>query len=442
LQAIIPVHAHIRGLSVNWTGAPSDHLLTLADQKPTILNGIRVLDLSRFLSGPQATLFLAGMGAEVIKIDDPRTLDPTYTAPPYFSDRGVALERHSDEDLGIAYLKRSRGKKSITLDLKSLEGFELFLKLVRKADVVVENFEVGVTSRLGIDYATLQDVNPRLVYCSITSYGSTGPERHRKAFDLSVQAATGMMSITGDPAGLPSKTGASLSDGVAGTFAMAGILGALFQRQTTGVGQFVDVSMADCLISLICDEPFDCYRELGLQHRQGNRIVRFSPFNTYNTAGGAVAIGAGTTTDWVKLLKVMGREDLLASKHFMNPGWRIEHNAEVDAVVAQWTGTRSTVNIISDLDSADITCGPIRSIEDVIAWKHIRERGMLQSVRNPCSPAAVGPLAAGFPLKFSGAAVGHDPEVPVLRQHNGEIYGDLLQLSLAEIEALSKRGVV
>jgi hypothetical protein len=133
-----------------------------------------------------------------------------------------------------------------------------------------------VTSRLQIDYDVLRVVNPRLVYCSITGYGSTGPERHRKAFDLTVQAATGMMSITGDPTGLPSKTGASLSDGIAGTFALAGILGALYQRHETGLGQFVDVSMADCLVSLIFDEPFECYR-LVLAHRQGNRIARFSP---------------------------------------------------------------------------------------------------------------------------------------------------------------------
>ncbi len=224
-------------------------------KKPPILRGVRVLDLSRFLSGPQATLFLAGMGAEVIKIDEPRGGDPTFTAPPYFGPHGVALDRRSSEDLGIAYLKRARGKKSISLDLKSAEGREVFLKLVREADVLVENFKVGVTARPNIEYETLRATNPRLIYCSITGYGSTGPERHRKAFDLMVQAATGMMSITGDPAGQPSKTGASLSDGIAGTFALAGILGALYQRHETGLGQFIDVSMADCLLSLIFDEP-------------------------------------------------------------------------------------------------------------------------------------------------------------------------------------------
>lgn len=412
------------------------------DPQAPILRGVRVLDLSRFLSGPQATLFLAGMGAEVIKIDEPRGGDPTFGAPPYFGAGGVSFERQSERDLGIAYLKRARGKKSVTLDLKVDEGKEVLFRLVREADVIVENFKVGVTARLGIDYETLRHINPRLIYCSITGYGSTGPERHRKAFDLMVQAATGMMSITGDPAGLPSKTGASLSDGIAGTFALAGILGALYQRCRTGLGQFVDVSMADCLVSLIFDEPFECYRDLGLAHRQGNRIARFSPFNTFSTADGSVAIGAGTHDDWTKLLKIMGREDLLGSRDFMNPGWRIENNAEVDAVVEQWTRDRSTDAIITDLDGADITCGPIRTIDEVVAWEHLRERGMLRPVRNPNVPSAAGPLAAGFPLKFSRATVGHADRVPMPREHNTEIYQGLLKLLPAEIDRLTKLGVL
>ncbi|MBN8945365.1 MAG: CoA transferase [Rhizobiales bacterium] len=413
-----------------------------AHGKAAILAGVRVLDLSRFLSGPQATLFLAGMGAEVIKIDEPGSGDPTFGAPPFFGAEGVTFDRRSQDDLGIAYLKRARGKKAISLDLKAVEGRELFLRLVREADVLVENFKVGVTDRLKIDYATLSKINPRLIYCAITGYGSTGPERHRGAFDLMIQAATGMMSITGDPQGAPSKTGASLSDGIAGTFALAGILGALYQRHATGLGQFVDVSMADCLVSLIFDEPFECYGALGMAHRQGNRIARFSPFNTYPTADGSVAIGAGTAADWIKLLKIMGREDILGSRDFMDPGWRIENNDKVDAVVASWTRNRSTEIIITALDQAGITCGPIRTIDEVVAWDHLRQRGMFQPVRNPSLPSAAGPLAAGFPLKFSGATVGHDPRVPLPREHNGEIYGGRLGLSPADIERLAALGIV
>ena len=409
---------------------------------PSILRGVRVLDLSRFLSGPQATLFLAGMGAEVIKIDEPQGGDPTLAAPPFFGANGVALDRRSDLDIGVAYLKRTRGKKSISLDLKNEDGREILLKLVRQSDVLVENFKVGVTSRLRIDYEALRDVNPRLIYCSITGYGSTGPECHRKAFDLMVQAATGMMSITGDPSGVPRKTGASLSDGIAGTFAWAGILGALYQRHETGLGQFIDVSMADCLVSLIFDEPFEHYRELGLALRQGNRITRFSPFNTYCALDGTVAIGTGTPADWINLLKVMGRGDLLNSPDFMNPGWRIENNAKVDELVQQWTGDKAIREIIESLDAAEIPCGPIRTIDEVIAWEHLRSRNMLQPVLNPHYPSTVGPLAAGFPLKFSRAEVGHLPRVPLPREQNAEIYKGLLKLSNEEMKALTKRRVI
>lgn len=412
------------------------------DRSPSILGGVRVLDLSRFLSGPQATLFLAGMGAEVIKIDEPRIGDPTFGAPPFFGATGATFERRSEDDLSIAYLKRARGKKSITLDLKSEEGKTILLRLVRKSDVIVENFKVGVTARLGIDYETLSSVNPRLIYCSITGYGSTGPERHRKAFDLMVQAATGMMSITGDPASQPSKTGASLSDSIAGTFALTGILAALYQRYQTGLGQFIDISMSDCLISLIFDEPFELYRDLGLGQRQGNRIARFSPFNTYPTADGSIAIGAGTHDDWTLLLSIMGRQDLLGSRDFMSASWRIENNALVDAVVAQWTRSRSTGEIISLLDEADLTCSPIRNMDEVIAWDHLRQRGMLSPARNPSFPTLDGPLAAGFPIKFSRATVGHEQRVPMPREHNMEIYQGLLEMTPAEIDRLGKLGVL
>jgi crotonobetainyl-CoA:carnitine CoA-transferase CaiB-like acyl-CoA transferase len=200
--------------------------------------------------------------------------------------------------------------------------------------------------------------------------------------------------------------------------------------------------MADCLLSLIFDEPFERYGDLGLAHRQGNRIARFSPFNTYRTADGAVAIGAGTAADWTKLLKIIGREDLLCSPEFMNPGWRIENNTLVDAVVGQWAAGLPIDDIIRRLDEADITCGPIRTIEDVVSWDQLRARDMLQPVRNPNIPSAAGPLAAGFPLKFSEADAFHDPHVPLPREHNAEIYEGLLKLSKEAIANLSKGGVV
>jgi formyl-CoA transferase len=407
-----------------------------------VLAGVRVLDLTRFLSGPTATLFLAALGAEVIRIDDPVTGDPTADAPPFFGPDGVSLDRRTDGDLGIAYLKRSRGKKAITLNLKAERGKELFLELVKTADVVVENFRVGVTERLGIDYPNLSRINPRLIYCSITGYGSTGPDRRLKAFDLMVQAATGLMSITGEPQGSAGKAGSPMSDSVAGTFAMSGVLGALYQRERTGRGQWIDVSMADCLLALILDEPLDCFEGLGLPYRQGNRMTRVSPFNTYPAKDGVVAIGIGLRPDLVQLLEEMGRQDLLESEDFMNTSWRIGNNAKVDEVVRAWTQGLTTQEIIDRLNARSVPCSPIRDIHDILAWPHMQARNMLLRLQHPAFPDLKGPVAAAFPLKFSDARTHYETPAPIPRAHNNEVYGAMLGLSDAEIANLTAKGVI
>jgi CoA:oxalate CoA-transferase len=410
--------------------------------EPRILEDIRILDLTRFLSGPQATLFLAALGAEVIRIDEPAAGDPTINAPPFFGPDGVSLQRRTPDDIGIAYLKRARGKKAITLNLKSEEGKALFLRLIGQADVLVENFRVGVTAKLGIDYARLRALNPRLIHCAITGYGSSGPDRARKAFDLMVQAATGLMSITGDADGAPCKAGSPLSDGIAGTFALAGILAALLQRERTGLGQLIDVSMADCLVSLVFDEPLDCYEALGLPFRQGNRIMRFSPFNTFPTRDGTVAIGAATREDWVALLHVMDRADLLASDDYMNAGWRIANNAAVDAVVTQWTRPQTSAAALDALNARDIPCSPVRSIGDVAAWPHLGARGMLQALRHPHLPDREGPLAPAFPLKFGAAATDYAGPAPLHGEHNDAIYRGVLGLSAEDVARLADKGAI
>jgi formyl-CoA transferase len=394
--------------------------------KPRLLDGIRVLDLTRFLSGPQATLFLAAMGAEVVRIDDPVRGDPTAGAPPYLGAGGPSMQRSDPDDLGIAYLKRGRGKKSLALDLRSADGKALLLRLAEKADVLVENFRVGVTERMGIDYPALKDRNPGLVYCSITGYGATGPERHRKAYDLMVQAAAGLMSITGDADAGPQKAGSPLSDGIAGTFAVSGILAALMQRQRTGEGQFIDVSMADCLVSLISDEPWDCYDALGLPCRQGNRIMRFSPFNTYKAADGRVALGAATGKDWVALLGLMGRRDLESDANYMDPGWRILNNATVDSIVADWTGKLSVDEIVARCDAADIPASPIRDVRDLQTWEHQLARRLLEPVPLPGGGHSDTVTAPAFPLRFSNADTTYPAPAATTGQHTDEVLADWL----------------
>jgi CoA:oxalate CoA-transferase len=407
-----------------------------------ILGGVRILDLTRFLSGPQATLFLAGLGAEVIRIDEPGDGGAAAKAPPFFGPNGVSFQRQTPNDLGIAYLKRCRAKKAITLNLKSAEGLDLFYRLVQTADVLVENFRVGVTERLGISYATLQQKNPRLIHCAITGYGSTGPDASLKAFDPMVQAASGLMSITGDPDGPAFKAGSPLSDGIAGTFAMASVLGAILQRERTGQGQFIDVSMTDCLVSLIFDEPLDCYERLDLPFRQGNRIMRFAPFNTYPATDGMIVIGAATQSDWEALLEVIGRVDLLASEKFMEVGWRLANCDLVDEFVAAWTRKLSILEIVSALNAREIACSPIREAKDVASWPHLVARGTFSELVHPEFPDLTGVLAPEFPVKFSNANTDYARPAAFIGAHNDEVYSGLLGLSLDECDRLKRQGVI
>lgn len=406
-----------------------------------ILDGIVVLDLTRFLSGPQCTLLLAGLGAEVIKIDDPATGDPTVGAPPLVGFHGISFSRQSDTDYGIAYLKRARGKKSAALDLKHPAGHALFLDLVKKADVLVENFRVGVTQRLGIDYDALQTLNERLVYCSVTGYGSSGPDRHLKAYDLMVQAATGFMSITGEPGSGPLKTGSPLSDTIAGSVAALGVVSALFQRERTGNGQFVDVSMADCLLSMIFDEPLDCYAQLNLEPQQGNRIMRFSPFNTYRTSDGWIAIGAATNAEWIALLDVMDRADLKTHPDWSRVGWRIENNASVDALIGDWAQQFTTEVLLQKLVPKDVPCSPVRSVADVLKWPQVQARGSLVNLQRPDGQTTdvVGP---GFPLKFSKTDTRYDLPAPIPGEHTAEILGRFLGIEANQFEKLRAARVV
>ena len=407
-----------------------------------ILDGVVVLDLTRFFSGPQGTLFLSAMGAEVIKIDDPRSGDPTAFAPPFDGPHGISFERRSDKDMGLAYLKRARGKKSITLDLKSERGRGIFLDMVAKADVVMENFSPGVAGRLGIDYAALRAVKPAIIYCALTGYGSTGSSKDAKAYDLMVQAAVGFMSMTGHPDEPPVKAASPLSDAISGAFAASGVIAALLHRERTGEGQAIDVSMADCLFSLIFDEPIDCYERLDLAPRQGNRVMRFSPFNAFRASDGWVVIGAATHADWLALLEVMGRSDLKDDPNMMQIGWRIVNNTVVDRVVTDWTERRTKDEIIEALGRAGVPCSPVRSTDEVMRWPQLLEREMIVPLLNPLTGTAAAASAPGFPIKFSRTPASYDSPAPIPGSHTEEILIRFANLSSAEVPQLRKDGII
>ena len=406
------------------------------------LEGIRVLDLTQYLAGPQATLFLAGLGAEVIRINNPGAKDPVADSPPFVGSKGISFQKQTEDDISIAYLKRARNKKSVTLNIKEPRGREIFLRLVDESDILVENFGPGVTKRLGIDYPSLKERRPRLIYCTISGYGATGPDAGLKGYDAVIQAASGLMDLTGFPNGPPTKAGSALADSLSGTFAFGGIMTALFHRERTGEGQFVDISMADCMFSLIFDEPMDCYEELGLPERMGNRIMRLSPFNSYPANDGWLVICTGTDIHWRDLLRAIGRDDLIDDERYADMTGRLENNEEIDEIIVAWTKERDTGEAVRRLREGGVICGPVRNIRDILAWPHLRERGMIGELPHPRLSAVPGVHAQGFPFKLEKSPGGYEHHAPLIGEHNDEIYGNVLGLGVDELEQLKKSGVV
>ncbi|MEM8975395.1 MAG: CoA transferase, partial [Pseudomonadota bacterium] len=366
-----------------------------------ILEGVRVLDLTQFLAGPHATLLLAGLGADVVRIDNPTTGDALSDSPIYYGSNGPSFEKRTETDLGVAFLKRLRAKKSITIDLKSSEGRSLFAELAECADVLVENYSVGVTERLEIDWPRMKQVNPRLVYCSITGYGSSGADAKRRSYDVTTQAMSGLMSITGQPGAPPTKAGSALADTISAVFAFSGVLAALYHRERTGIGQFVDVSMVDGLFSLLFDEPLDCYDRLGLDYQQGNRVMRFSPFNTFPTQDGWIVIGCGTDSMWSSFASAIGRDDLVNHSEWSRMAWRVANNEQVETLVSSWSSGQVTHEAVEMLTSIGVVASAVQNIEDLMRWPHLNERGMISVVEHPLLGPLGGLKAAGFPLQFS-----------------------------------------
>ena len=406
------------------------------------LEGVRILDLTIFLSGPYAMMIAAYLGAEVIKLERPGSGDPVRANPPYSGPKGITLKKQDEKDLSFSMLKRGRGKKSITLNLQSEKGKAIFMELIKKVDVIVENFAAGVMDRLGVGYAEIKKVKPDIIYCSISGFGQDGPYRNLPAFDPVVQGMSGVMEVTGYPENPPVRTGLAAGDQVAALYAVIGLLSALRYREKTGKGQAVDISMMDSLFSLLFDEALDVYVERGIPIRTGNRRLRLTPFNSYKAKDGYVVICTGADIHWDNLLKAMGREDLIGDSRYKTLDQRMKNADEVDGLVESWTSTQGKKEVAEIVRKYGIASGIVATIPEVLEDPQLKARGMIVDLDHPEFGKVEGAMSHGIPIMLSESKGGFERPGPYLGAHNEEIYRGWLGYSREELDRLKKEGII
>jgi crotonobetainyl-CoA:carnitine CoA-transferase CaiB-like acyl-CoA transferase len=405
------------------------------------LEGIRVVDLTAYLSGPYVGLNFAAMGAEVIKVERPKIGDPCQWNPPFAGSDGVTLNRKDEKDLSLLYLKRNRKKKSIFLNLQSEKGKSIFTRLVEKSDIVIENFAPGVMERLGFTYAELEKINPKIIFCSISGYGQDGPYRDRAAFDLTIQATSGIMGITGFPDGPPTRCGAWIGDLTSSYYSMVGILAALVSREKTGHGERIDVSMQDSCFSMIMDEALDFHLSTGVPMRTGNRNPRLAPWNAYEARDGFIVIAVANNVQWEAFLGAIEREDLKEDDRFKNPEGRFKNSCVVEDMVNNWIKKYTKEQALSRLRKYKVPCDTVPEIDEVLDDQHLKYRGMIQELKHP-TYGGTGIKTSGFPIHFTRLPGDLSQSSPYPGQHNDEIYQELLGMRKDMLEELKMEGVI
>ncbi len=411
-----------------------------AMQRP--LSDVRVLDISQAASGPLCASWLAAMGATVIKVERPDTGDMARRTPPYATAEGLASVRAGEQDIASTILKRNRDKQSLALDLQKPAGLKILQQLVEKSDVVVENFRPGATSKLHIDYESLKQFKPDLIYCSITGFGLSGPYTGWAAFDTIIQAMTGVMATTGLPDGVPTKSGLIVGDTYAPLFALSGILAALRHRDRTGEGQLIEVSMFDCLVSLIWDEPIEYYVDHEIKGRSGNRFLRMAPWNAYRSSDGYIIICAGQQEHFRRVCEVIGRPELATDARYREMEDRLRNFAELDGIIEDWTRNQTRQAAVALCQKAGIPCGPVNELVDLVNDPHLKARELLKPLLHPRYGEIPGASVARFPTRFSGFETAALKPAPALGEHTEQILTETLGLSRETILDLAKDGVV
>lgn len=392
------------------------------------LEGLRIVDLTRVLSGPYCTMQLGDMGAEVIKVEQPGKGDDTRAfAPPHQGDQAAY------------FLSINRNKKSVTLDMKSEQGKEVLWRLIDKGDILVENFRPGAMDRLGFSYEAVKKRRPEMIYASISGFGGSGPQKDRPGYDVIVQGEAGVMDITGPSDGAPYKVGAAIADLVSGLYAVQGILAALYTRQATGMGQHVDVSMYEAVASLLTFNAGIYFATGETPKRRGNEHPTIVPYATFEAADGWINLGVANDDLWQRFCAAAERPDLKDHPRFAKAPDRVRNRQELVPIVEAMIKERTRDEWLARMDKAGVPCGAIRSVGEVCESDLLQARGMIASMEH----ASAGVVKAiKSPTHLSGTPLNAYTAPPVLGQHTREVLTGLLGYSAAEVDGLAKAKVI
>jgi len=393
----------------------------------TLLNGVKVLDLTRVLAGPFTTMILADLGAEIIKVERPVTGDDSRSFGPYVNGESGY------------FMSINRNKKSITLNLKSEEGKSLFKDLIKDFDVIIENFRPGTMDKLGLGYDTLKELNPGIIYAAVSGFGRTGPYSRRPAYDIVIQALGGLMSITGQEGGSHTRVGASIGDITAGLYGCIGVLGALVNRSTTGNGCLVDVAMLDCTVSILENALSRFYATGDIPKPMGNRHPSIVPFETFEAVDGEIVIAAGNDVLWEKLCVLIDRYELFEDPRYSSNELRTLNYQDLRAELATEIKKKGVEEWYTLLETAGIPGGPVNSIDQVVKDPHVKARGMVVEVEHPRAGTVNIP---GNPIKINGGDRDEFTPSPVLGQHNAELFKRLLNIDDLKLEELKSRNII
>ena len=406
---------------------------------PGALSGLRVLDLSRVLAGPWAAQVFGDLGADVIKIERPGTGDETRGwGPPYLKD-----EAGNDTTEAAYFLSANRNKKSVCVDFTRPEGQRIIRELAAKCDILLENFKLGGLKQYGLDYPSLRQVNPRLIYCSITGFGQSGPYAPRAGYDFLIQGMGGLMSITGrkdgEPGAGPQKVGVALTDVLTGLYSVISVLAALNHRHQTGEGQHVDLALLDVQVTSLANQNMNFLTSGNPPIRMGNAHPNIVPYQDFPTADGAMIIAVGNDGQFAALCKVLGHSEWAKDERFATNTLRVKHRETIIGLLSSVTATRPTSDWVKACEGVGVPCGPINDLKAVFDDPHIQARKLKIEMPHPTA----GTMSLiGSPICMSATPVEYRLPPPLLGQHTLAVLEEVLGLGRDEIAALAEGKIV